>query len=121
MNNYKIIRDKKDTLYLLCLSDDVKTLYVCHMFVTSFPCVVKSPISTFFHGRNHMYIIINHENSFEILELKIELISVNFTMLITNRTLFCFALFFNQLDKCKYSTVDKNSLFFQFQIHVHFS
>lgn len=38
----------------------------------------KNPISTFFHGRNHMYIIINHENSLEILELKIELISVAF-------------------------------------------
>lgn len=76
-NRYKIIRDKKDTLYLLCLSDDVMTL--CHMFVKSFLCVVKkNPISTFFHGRNHMYIIINHENSLEILELKIELISVAF-------------------------------------------
>lgn len=73
-NRYKIIRDKKDTLYLLCLSDDVMTL--CHMFVKSFFCVVKkkSHKHLFSWTQSHVY----HHKSLEILELKIELISVAF-------------------------------------------
>lgn len=81
MNNwYIIIRHKKDILYL---SLSFRRCYevMSHVCDINSLCGKQNAISTLFSWTKshvHLYTIINHENSLEILELKIELISVAF-------------------------------------------